>query len=245
MATQLDHGLHANRLSAPAFAGTFELVELRRYTMKPGKRDVLIDIFEREFIETQEASGMLPIGHFRDLDDPDAYVWFRGFERAENRAAATHAFYTSETWLHNREAANATMIDTDDVHLLRNARPDSGFDLRGLHRPPLGARNSGGSLIAVSVSVAPFDGPVPEDFVREFEAKTLPSLAGLERKVAYFVTDGRPNDYPRLPIRTDYAFVAAGVCASARDLEAWTHAFSRSTAWKTSLLEPASRSLLR
>jgi hypothetical protein len=34
------------------------LVELRQYTLHPGKRDVLIDLFDREFVESQEALGM-------------------------------------------------------------------------------------------------------------------------------------------------------------------------------------------
>ena len=46
------------------------IVELRQYTVFPGKREVLIDLFEREFIETQEAVGMKVIGQFRDLDKP-------------------------------------------------------------------------------------------------------------------------------------------------------------------------------
>ena len=33
------------------------IVELRQYTLHPGKRDVLIDLFDREFVESQEASG--------------------------------------------------------------------------------------------------------------------------------------------------------------------------------------------
>lgn len=34
------------------------IVELRQYTMHPGQRDVLIDLFDREFIESQEALGI-------------------------------------------------------------------------------------------------------------------------------------------------------------------------------------------
>jgi hypothetical protein len=30
------------------------VVELRQYRMKPGRRDDLIDLFEREFVESQE-----------------------------------------------------------------------------------------------------------------------------------------------------------------------------------------------
>src|SRR6185436_19195944 len=46
------------------------VVELRQYTLHPGMRDVLIDLFDREFVETQEALGMTVLGQFRDLDDP-------------------------------------------------------------------------------------------------------------------------------------------------------------------------------
>ena len=51
------------------------VVELRQYTLHPGKRDVLIDLFDREFVETQEAVGIKVIGQFRDLDHPDHFVW--------------------------------------------------------------------------------------------------------------------------------------------------------------------------
>jgi hypothetical protein len=42
------------------------VVELRQYTLHPGKRHVLIDLFDREFVESQEAVGMKIIGQFRD-----------------------------------------------------------------------------------------------------------------------------------------------------------------------------------
>ena len=50
---------------------TAAVVELRQYTLHPRQRDVLIELFDREFVETQEAVGMTVIGQFRDLDDPD------------------------------------------------------------------------------------------------------------------------------------------------------------------------------
>lgn len=33
------------------------IVELRQYTLRPGQRDALIDLFDLEFVETQEAVG--------------------------------------------------------------------------------------------------------------------------------------------------------------------------------------------
>ena len=44
----------------PAMAGMDRIVELRQYTLLPGKRDVLVDLFEAEFVESQEARGRTP-----------------------------------------------------------------------------------------------------------------------------------------------------------------------------------------
>lgn len=55
------------------------VVELRQYTLHPGKRDVLIELFDREFIESQEIIGMYVIGQFRDLDNPYRFVWLQVF----------------------------------------------------------------------------------------------------------------------------------------------------------------------
>jgi NIPSNAP len=97
------------------------VVELRQYTLHPGKRDVLIDLFDREFIEPQEALGIKVIGQFRDLDRSDRFVWLRGFHDMTSRAKALTDFYSGPVWKAHREAANATMIDSDNVLLLRPA----------------------------------------------------------------------------------------------------------------------------
>src|SRR5450432_2088836 len=84
----------------------------------PGLRDVLIELFEREFIESQEALGMTLVGQFRDLDNPDRFVWLRGFADMTIRAQALEAFYSGPIWRAHRAAANETMIDSDNVLLL-------------------------------------------------------------------------------------------------------------------------------
>ncbi|MCE7009714.1 NIPSNAP family protein [Kibdelosporangium philippinense] len=95
------------------------IVELRQYTLKPGARDTLVDIFEKHFIHTQQAVGITLIGLFYDLDNPDKFVWLRGFEDMEQRRNALIAFYEQgEAWRTHGRAANATMIDSDDVLLL-------------------------------------------------------------------------------------------------------------------------------
>jgi NIPSNAP len=84
------------------------VVELRRYTLHPGALDVFAALFERELVEPQEAVGMSVLGWFRDLDDPVAFVWVRGFDDMPSRAEALTAFYGGPVWAAHRDAANAT-----------------------------------------------------------------------------------------------------------------------------------------
>src|SRR5471030_2209436 len=106
-------------MSLPALTDALAVLELRQYTLHPGHRDELIALFEREFVETQEAVGSHVLGTFRDLDAPDRFVWLRGFADMAARADALGAFYGGPAWQRHRDAANATMVDSDDVLLLR------------------------------------------------------------------------------------------------------------------------------
>ncbi len=94
------------------------IVELRRYTLHPGRRDELIELFERELVEPQEEVGAQVVGTFRDVRDPDRFVWIRAFADMTVRLQALRAFYGGPVWAAHSAAANATMIDSDDVHLL-------------------------------------------------------------------------------------------------------------------------------
>ncbi|TAN01085.1 MAG: NIPSNAP family protein, partial [Rhodanobacteraceae bacterium] len=84
------------------------VVELRQYTLRPRARETLIRLFEREFVESQEACGASVIGTFRDLDQPDRFVWLRGFADMRARRQALAEFYGGLVWKAHRDAANAT-----------------------------------------------------------------------------------------------------------------------------------------
>src|SRR5579884_3825013 len=136
------------------------IVELRQYTLHPGQRDVLIALFEQTFIETQEAVGITVIGQFRDLDDPNHFVWLRGFPDMDARRTALQTFYGGPVWQTHRDTANATIVDSDNVLLLHPARPTSGFLLDVADRPPPGAAQTPPGLVVatiVSIESAPLD----------------------------------------------------------------------------------------
>jgi quinol monooxygenase YgiN len=124
------------------------VVELRQYTLHPGRRDALIDVFDNHLVESQEETGMKVIGQFRDLDRPDRFVWLRGFEDMESRRASLGAFYGGPVWAEYKDAANATMISSDDVLLLSPAWQGSAFDLAGAGR---GRRDPADAIVVARI----------------------------------------------------------------------------------------------
>jgi hypothetical protein len=169
-----------------------QIVELRQYTLKPGQRDTLIALFEREFVESQEAAGIELIGTFCDLADPDRFVWLRGFPDMENRAKSLAAFYGGPIWKAHRDAANATMIDSDNVLLLRPAW--NGSDL-------FPARDVSAPAGIVTVTICDVDVAAMAALVDGFRL-ALPRLATAGSKVVgAFVTESSPNTFPALPVR--------------------------------------------
>jgi hypothetical protein len=176
------------------------IVELRQYTLHPRSRDVLIELFDREFIESQEVLGMKVIGQFRDLGDANRFVWLRGFRDMPTRAQALAAFYGGPVWKEHREVANATMIDSDNVLLLRPAHAESGFSLEKSHRPLLGTHEIPKSLVVATI--CSFDGPAGDNFVDFFEHVLRPVLIDAGASIlAYIVTESSANSFPALPVR--------------------------------------------
>ena len=177
---------------------SFPIVELRQYTLHEGMRDSLIGLFEREFVETQEAFGMRVIGTFRDLDRAERFVWLRGFADMDSRLAGLSGFYSGAAWLSHREEANATMIDSDNVLLLRTGGSSPGFDLPGSR--PSRREDQGAGLILAAIEY--LNTPC-EAALALFEAQVK---SGLERRgispIAWFVTEPSPNNFPRLPVRS-------------------------------------------
>ena len=197
------------------------VIELRQYTMQPGRRDELIDLFEREFVETQEAVGMHVIGQFRDLDNPDRYVWLRGFPGMRERAASLTSFYFGPVWQRHREAANATLLDNDDVLLLKPARPGSGFAPAPLARAPVGSQARPEAVYVAGI--CSLSAPAEEGFADLFESAFAPLLRGSGAElVATYLTDASENTFPRLPVReNERVFVWFARYA---DEDHWAHA---------------------
>jgi hypothetical protein len=152
------------------------IVELRQYTLVPGRRDVLVDVFDREFVESQEALGMRILGTFRDLDREDRFVWLRAFTDMESRLAGLTAFYSGPVWKEHGPLANTTMVSVDDVLLLH---PVTTLTLPA-HRDGTTA---------------------PSELVITVHDRAL--LSQLDAGLGLLETHTALNDFPALPVRED------------------------------------------
>ncbi len=176
------------------------VLELRQYTMAPGRRQDFVDIFDREFVETQEALGIEVLGQFTDLDRPDRYVWIRRFPDMERRAAALDAFYSGPVWAEHSAAANSTMTEWHDVLLLKPAGEVDDLAVSAADRLPHGQLAAEDDLLAVLV----WD--VPRERLAGFAAAAAGQLPSPR---AVYATEPSANSYPRLPIRDGASVVVA------------------------------------
>jgi quinol monooxygenase YgiN len=205
------------------------IFELRDYTLHPGRREALIALFEREFVESQEAVGCHVLATFRDLDRPDHFVWLRGFADMDARGRALEAFYGGPVWAAHRDAANATMLDSDDVLLLHGAGKTPV--LLPSH-PDRAAPIPADSVADVSIFALGDKGE--GEFARRAERAD-----GL---LATFATERSANNFPRLPVRSDNVFVMMRKLRCGENMQ---DAFGLPNPIRRMRLQPTSRSRLR
>lgn len=218
--------------SAAAIQTCCAIVELRQYTLHPGRFDAFAQLFDDEFIDPLEAAGMTVIGEFRDLDDPNRFVWLRGFADMPARASALAAFYDGPVWKARRAAANANFTDTDNVLLLHPVPGQGGVPLaaRAARRADDGA---GGTVV---VTVYALRAARAAQFPAFFAQRVAPALeqSGIH-VLARFETESSANNFPRLPVREgEQVFVwiakfadaerAAAALETLRQLPAWRDA---------------------
>lgn len=215
------------------------VVELRQYTLHPGQRDPLIELFDREFVETQEAVGITVIAQFRDLDRPDHFVWLCGFAGMDQRAAALAAFYGGPVWAAHRNAANATMIDSDDVLLLRPAGPTPpgvGLPFAGPPRAVVGATRVPADVIVAQV--CPLRATGGAGAARHFDTHVAPLLERAGADIAgRYLTEASPNTFPSLPVREgENVFVWWARFADAAAHERWQQRLAADPGWRDDVL---------
>jgi len=104
------------------------IVEVRRYRIKPGKRDEFIKFFETRSIPALRDYGMRVLGPLLDVENPNAFVFLRAFPSLEARDTMKDAFYSSDLWKNDMESIAMPMIDSYDVVLTETTDGFVNFD---------------------------------------------------------------------------------------------------------------------
>jgi hypothetical protein len=218
------------------------VLDLRQYTLHPGRRDALIQVFDEAFVEGQEAQGMHISGQFRDLDDPDRFVWLRGFEDLPARAAALNGFYYGPVWTAHGGEANVTMKDSDNALLLRPIEFGPAYPALDAPRPPIGATEIPASVVAGTV----YHRGSPDDGFGEFFAdQIVPILTSTGATLAAtFETLAAENNFPPLPLRDETVLAWFAVFPSDAAYAEHRRQLDASRGWQTKIVpEIACRSV--
>ncbi|MDX1743078.1 MAG: NIPSNAP family protein [Ruegeria sp.] len=86
------------------------ILEIRHYTLKPGRREEFITFFERHNRSALRDAGMLVFGPLRDLEDADKVHWMRAFPSMEARERIKGDFYGGQVWHDQIEPIAMSMI---------------------------------------------------------------------------------------------------------------------------------------
>jgi hypothetical protein len=177
------------------------VVELRQYTTLPGKRDALIQLYEDQFIESQEAAGISLPGQFRVVGFPNRFDWLQGFSSMPARKADFEAFYGGAAWKSLRNEVNSLLLENGNVILLHPAHDGSGFPAPP-PRPPRGNTAAPKGLVVATIYYLGSNGGAQFDASFERTIRPVVSAHGAS-VIATFVTDHTPNNFPKLPVRED------------------------------------------
>ena len=99
------------------------LVEIRRYTIKPGRRGEFVQFFHAEVLPAMEAAGMRILGVYVGAEDSQTFFYLRGFDSAEEREGQLDAFYQGSEWLGGLRDRALAMEESFHVELVRTAVP--------------------------------------------------------------------------------------------------------------------------
>lgn len=178
----------------------FSVIELRRYTVREEARDHFALYFESYFPEAFEQLGALILGQFLERRNPTGFTWIRGFHDMDARAAVNEAFYGGPLWKEHSSRMNDRLLDHTNVLLLRPLGPDRGVTVLPAVDPVAEEEGARGVVVAQIFSVVA--GSV-DTFAREAESIFAGYRAQGAREAGVLITLDAPNNFPRLPFRTD------------------------------------------
>lgn len=107
------------------------IVEVRSYRITPGRRDEFIEFFEKRSIPALQSHGMKVVGPLIDLENPNKFVFLRGFPSMDDLHRMKDEFYGGRLWKEELELIAMPMLESYDVTLCETTAGFVMDDLRG------------------------------------------------------------------------------------------------------------------
>ena len=104
------------------------IIEIRHYTLKPGRREDFISYFEAKNRPALRDAGMIVFGPLRDLEDENKVHWMRAFTSLDSREQIKSAFYDGPVWNESIEAEVMPMIAHFEADLVETTSGFEGFN---------------------------------------------------------------------------------------------------------------------
>jgi len=89
------------------------ILEIRKYTIREGKREEFIDFFENKTLKPQKKAGLRVVGQFRSLENENQFVWIRSYKSQQERAKQLRKFYLGPDWIEVQDEAGTLIADTE------------------------------------------------------------------------------------------------------------------------------------
>ncbi|MGJ8609731.1 MAG: putative quinol monooxygenase [Octadecabacter sp.] len=104
------------------------IIEIRRYTLKPDRREEFVTFFETVNRPALRNAGMLVFGPMRDTENPNVVHWMRAFADEARRETIKDAFYDGPVWNTEIEHIVMPMIDHYEASVAETTAGFLGFN---------------------------------------------------------------------------------------------------------------------
>ncbi len=178
----------------------FQVIEFRRYAIKEGARAQFAGYFESYFPEAFQQMGALIFGQLLNRRNPAEFIWIRGFHNMDDRAKLNQDFYSGPLWKEHSSRMNVRLIDHTNVLLLKPLNPERGIVVLPAVDPVREEKGAQGVVVAQIFAVKTGD---VDTFARKADETFAGYRAAGVREAGVLVTLDAPNNFPRLPFRTD------------------------------------------
>jgi hypothetical protein len=178
-----------------------KVIELRNYLVRQGRRDEFINLFEENFVHSQNTLGGYILGQYRIKGAVDNFFWIRGFKDMSARYKFLNDFYFgSLIWKQHKSEANSMLLNNDNVYLLKPLNlKDSSNDAESSFNTNWFGQEKGVAVVDFYTSNTKREKLI--EFVRKKYSAIL--NASKIENASFWTSETNPNEFTGLPVFQD------------------------------------------